>query len=121
VTTPYPALVEGLRAWAAEQDQHIRAAVELLIEHGVWLHRPEFCKLAVRTAAGRREAWISWSDARASFTEGAFLTASSTEVAILDLAIALGENRYRLSSLGAYHSRMVAAAVCRAVGVPKPA
>ena len=41
---------------------------------------------------------------------------SSSELAILDLAVALGENRYRLSIMGDVHSRAIAQAVARALG-----
>ena len=38
-------------------------------------------------------------------------------MAILDLAVALGENRYRLSVMGAANARSIATAVARATGV----
>ena len=40
-------------------------------------------------------------------------------MAILDLAVALGENRYRLSIMGTANARMIAAAVARATGVQR--
>ncbi len=42
--------------------------------------------------------------------------ASTTEMAVLDLAVALGENRYKFSIMGPANSRMIAQAVARALG-----
>jgi hypothetical protein len=106
------ATVAGLRAWTRHHDAHVRAAAELLIEHDFWLRRPDFVRACVHR--GGREAWIDWTAAREFITAGA--VASSSEMAILDLAIALGENRYRLSIMGAVNSRLIATAVARAVG-----
>lgn len=109
-------LVAGLRAWTRDHDPHVRAAVELLIWHGdggYWLRRADFTQACVRITG--REAWIDWDAARKFTDAGA--TASSGELAILDLAVALGENRYRLSIMGSAHSRAIAWAVTRAVGL----
>ena len=46
-----------------------------------------------------RAAWIDWQAARAFADTGP--GASTSQLAILDLAVALGENRYRLSIMGA--------------------
>ena len=93
----------------------VRAAVELLIDHDVWLRRPDFTRTCVRRDA--REAWIDWRAARAFVDAGT--VASTSEMAILDLAAALGENRYRLPVMGAANSRSIATAVARAVGVTR--
>ncbi len=106
-------LVAGLRAWTAEHDPHVRAAVELLIEHEFWLRRPDFTRACVHGT--RREAWIDWQAAREFTHRGA--VASTSQMALLDLAVALGENRYRLSIMGTAHSRWIADAVAQAVGV----
>lgn len=110
------ALVKGLRAWTREHDAHVRAAVELLIWHGgggFWLRRQDFVKAAVVRRRG--EAWIDWDAAREFVDAG--VRASSSEAAILDLAVALGENRYRLSIMGSAHSKAIADAVRQAVGL----
>ena len=107
------ALTAALRAWTRHHDPHVRAAVELLIEHGFWLRRADFTRACVRRDRG--EAWIDWHAARAYVDAGA--VASTSEMAVLDLAVALGENRYRLSVMGAANSRAIATAVARAVGV----
>ena len=106
------AITAGLRVWTRSHDLHVRAAVELLIEHDCWLRRPDFVRACVHR--GPREAWIDWTQARKFINQGA--AASSSEMAVLDLATALGENRYRLSIMGAANSRLIAAAVARAVG-----
>jgi hypothetical protein len=107
------ALVTGLRAWTKDHDPHVRAAVELLIWHGTWLRRQDF----VRAAVVRRHSstWIDWDAARGFAGAGA--RASTSEMAILDLAVALGENRYRLSIMGHAHSRAIARYVAMAVGL----
>jgi hypothetical protein len=105
-------LTAALRAWTRHHDPHVRAAVELLIEHDFWLRRADFTRACVRRDHG--EAWIDWRAARAFTDAGA--VASTSEMAVLDLAVALGENRYRLSIMGAANSRAIAAAVARAVG-----
>jgi hypothetical protein len=110
------ALIAGLRRWTREHDPHVRAAVELLIWHGAggyWLRRADFTTAAVKRDG--REAWIDWDAAREFVDAGA--RASSSEMAILDLVVALGENRYRLSIMGRAHSRAIANAVTAAVGL----
>lgn len=104
-------------AHTKDHDPHVRAAVELLIWHGGWLRRADFTTACVRREAGpaAREAWIDWDAAREFVDAGA--VASTSELAILDLAVALGENRFRLSIMGSAHSRAIADAVRQAVGL----
>ena len=109
------ALVASLRAWTRGHDAHVQAAVDLLIWHEFWLRRRDFTRAAVVTRG--REAWIDWDAAR-EFTDGK-PRSSTSELAILDLAVALGENRYRLSIMGSAHSRAIADAVAQAVGVTR--
>jgi hypothetical protein len=109
------ALVAALRTWIRGHDPHVRAAVELLIEHDVWLRHPDFTRACIVRSGG--EAYVNWVAARAFSDAGA--VASTSEMAILDLAVALGENRYRLSIMGETHSRWIATAVARAVGVAR--
>ena len=61
-----------------------------------------------------REAWINWRKAREFVDTGS--GASTSEMAVLDLAVALGENRYRFCIMGPANSRMIAQAVARALG-----
>jgi hypothetical protein len=105
-------LTAALCAWTRHHDPHVRAAVELLIEHDFWLRRADFTRACVCRGGG--QAWIDWQAARAFVDKRP--GASTSELAILDLAVALGENRYRLSIMGTAHSRWIATAVARAVG-----
>jgi len=76
------ALIAGLRAWTRDHDPHVRAAVELLIEHDVWLRRADFTR--ARIVCSGREAYVNWVAARAFADAGT--VASTSETAILDLA-----------------------------------
>jgi hypothetical protein len=107
-----------LRHWARASDSHVYAAVELLLGHGVWLRRAEFLTAAVRVH--RTSAWITWTAARAAFDAGHFDAASSTERAVLDLAIALGQDRYRLSRMDTSNATAIATAVALAAGLLDP-
>ncbi len=106
------ATAAGLPVWTRSHDLHVHTAVELLIGHHCWLRRPDFVRACVHRRG--REAWIDWAEARKFINEGA--VAFSSEMAVLDLATALGENRYRLPITGAANSRLIATAVARAVG-----
>jgi hypothetical protein len=106
------ALEAALAAWTRHHDPHVRAAVGLLIEHDLWLRRADFTCACVHRDG--RKAWIDWTAARGFADQGP--RASTSELAILDLAVALGENRYRLSIMGTANSRAIADAVARAVG-----
>ena len=46
----------------SHHDPHVRAAVELLIEHEIWIRRADFRRACIDAA--RREAWIDWRKAR---------------------------------------------------------
>jgi hypothetical protein len=100
-----------LRRWTHNHDPHVRAAVELLIEHETWIRRADFQRAIERNV---REAWINWRKAREFADAGS--TASTSEMAVLDLAVALGENRFRFSIMAPANSRMIAQAVARALG-----
>ncbi|ODU01350.1 MAG: hypothetical protein ABS81_20885 [Pseudonocardia sp. SCN 72-86] len=108
--------VIGLRRWARGHSPHVAAAVGLLIVHGTWPARPEFREACVeRDRDGT--CWIDWTQARAAFDAGAFAKASTSEIAVLDLAIALGEDRFRLSRMGPVNARAITDSVAYAVGV----
>ena len=108
----FDTLVVRLRRWTHSHDPHVRAAVELLIEHETWIRRADFQRACVEHDS--REAWINWRKARQFVDAGS--TASTSEMAVLDLAVALGENRYRFSIMGPANSRMIAQAVACALG-----
>ncbi len=109
-----------LRAWAAGMGSHVHAAVELLIGHDTWLRRRDFLTAAV-SVRQPAVAWINWRDAREAFDAGRFDQSSTTERALLDLAIALGENRYRLTAMGNANAAAIATAVALAAGLVNPA
>jgi hypothetical protein len=109
-----------LRAWSAGMDAHVHAAVELLIAHETWLSRRDFLAAAVRVRQPA-VAWINWRDAREAFDTGRFDQSSTTERAVLDLAITLGENRYQLHAMGAGNASLIATAVALSVGLVQPA
>ena len=111
-----PQLVAGLRAWTRTHDAPVRAAVELLIGHDVWLRRADFRSTCVHADRRTGDVWISWSTAQEAFEAGAFDRSSSTERAVPDLAIALAVDRYRLRSMGTQNLRLVVAAVTVATG-----
>ncbi|WP_234027960.1 hypothetical protein, partial [Pseudonocardia dioxanivorans] len=111
---PYAA--EHVRSYA-DNSPHVGAAVALLIAHGTWPAREEFRAYVERDRDGT--CWIDWSDARAAFDAGVFAKASTSEIAVLDLAIALGEDRFRFSRMGPANARVIAEAVAKAVWVTR--
>jgi hypothetical protein len=104
--------VRALRRWTANHDPHVRAAVELLIGHETWIRRADFQRACIER--NTREAWVNWRKARVFVDAGS--VASTSEMAVLDLAVAIGENRYKFSIMGPANSRMIAQAVARALG-----
>lgn len=111
----FDAVAAGLRRWTATHDLHVIAAVGLLTWHEQWLRRQDFQRARVRDdSAIDGSMWINWRQAREFFDSGP--RGSSSELAILDLAVALGENRYRLSIMGDAHSRAIVQAVACALG-----
>ena len=58
---------------------------------------------------------MSWRKAREFL--GSDPLGSTSELAILDLAVALGENRYRFSIMGPGHAGMILDAMRTALGI----
>jgi hypothetical protein len=111
----FDTLVVRLRRWTHSHDPHVRAAVELLCWHEHWLRRQSFQQACIHDdTAIDCSMWINWRQAREFYDSGP--RGSSSELAILDLAVALGENRYRLSIMGDAHSRAIVQAVTSALG-----
>ena len=107
----------GLRRWASGHGPQVQAAVGLLIGHEVWLRRVEFQAVCLhRDPDGCY--WIDWTAARAAFDAGVFTRANVSERAVLDLAIALATDRYRLAVMSTGKARLVADAVAAAAGIP---
>lgn len=112
-------IAAGLREQAAGTP-HKQAAVELLIWHESWLRRATFHKACLVRRGG---VWtIDWTHAR-EFSDRVSAgglgapRASTSEAAILDLAVALGEDRFRLTNFGHAHRRSAAVAFMAACGL----
>jgi hypothetical protein len=115
-------LAAGLRGWARGRTAHEQAAVELLIWHETWLRRPDFKGACITQKAPRLVARIDWYEAR-EFIDWGYarrgeqpVPASSSQRRVLDLAVALGEDRFGLGGLGYAHKRAVAQAFAAACG-----
>src|ERR1017187_2209954 len=113
-------LVAALRAWAANGTNGERAALELLAWHGGWLRRGDFLRECIDYPED--VARISWTAARSfadRVTAGGLDAprASTSEAAILDLAVALGKDQSRLSTRGHAHRRAVVNAFTAAAGL----
>lgn len=94
------------------KDDHRAAAETLLIEHDSWLRRADF-RDCVLYDADDDSALIRWWKVREFLDSGP--RASTSELAILDLACALGEDRFRLSAMGHAHRDMIRTAITAAV------
>ena len=89
-------IAAGLRAWA-EGDRINTAAVELLITHETWIRRADFAAACLDIHEDMTR--IRWSDAR-EFADSPHVPGSTTELAVLRLAVAIGSDEYRLASMG---------------------
>lgn len=95
----------------------------MLIWHETWLRRPDFKGACITQRAPGLVAIINWEGAR-EFADRGYaqrgerpLPASTSQRAVLDLAVALGEDRFRLSGLGHAHKRAAAQAFAAAAGL----
>jgi hypothetical protein len=107
-------LVAGLRRGTSTHDANVRAAVDLLIWHEAWLRRPDFQRACIRHVSGT--PYIKWREAQ-SLTENPPVGASSSQLTVLRVAVALGLDDFGLSGLGHAHRRAVAQAFAEAVGL----
>ncbi|MFI6603818.1 hypothetical protein ACIBHX_46945 [Nonomuraea sp. NPDC050536] len=114
-------LAERLRAGAHDHEPHRQAAIELLIgdTHSAWLDNETFTDMCVYD--NDDAAYINWRAARDAFDNGAFDMCSSSERAILDFAIALGEDRYRFNYMNDRQAELLAVAAIRAIDPKVPA
>jgi hypothetical protein len=113
----HDALVAGLRKWAHGNDPHRKAAVELLIADGYWLSQEDFCQAAVAVPTdGAGTAWIAWDRAGAF---GKQAGASSSQKALLALAVSIGGDRYRLSRMDDRQAELIVRALATASGMEK--
>lgn len=114
--TSHTTLTKKLLTWAKDHNPHVKAAVNLLVEHDYWLRRERFVSAAVVSAVDG--AYIVWRKAREAFDAGEFDRSSTSELAVLDLAISLGEDRFKLGTMGQFNSRIMAVAFADALAVP---
>jgi hypothetical protein len=111
-------VVAGLHRWIDGHDAHVQAAVWLLLAHEVWPRRGDFLRACVNRSPDG-EWWIDFTAARTAYESGGFDHASSTELAVLDLAISLGTDRFRFRAMGPGNARAIATAVAHAVGADR--
>jgi hypothetical protein len=112
--TDFDKTVIALRRWTKDHDPHVKAAVELLIRDAYWLRREDFRAAAV--GADAREAWVRWDEA-ARFRTGLDAGASSSQLAILDIAVAIGSDAFRLSRMNDEQAGAIARAFAEALEV----
>ena len=112
MATDFDTLVTRLRKWTKRHDPHVRAAVELLIEHKVWIRRAGFRQACVHDDRDGT-SWIDW-EATSKFAGSG--PGSETEVAILRLAVDIGSDRYRFSRMGPANSWAIVSAIAAALG-----
>jgi hypothetical protein len=109
-------LAAALRARAAGRASQA-AAVELLAWHESWLRRASFIRACVRHD-GEGLAEINWAKARAFHASGP--RGSTSELDVLDLAIAIGEDRYGLTQKGTQHRVAIVRAIATALSIEAP-
>jgi hypothetical protein len=105
--------VAALRRWAANMDRRDRAAAGLLAWHGHWLRRADFTAAAVEDRGVHLA--VDWRKARAFCDAGP--RGSTSELAVLDLAVTLAEDRFRFGIMGDAHRRAILHAVGVALGL----
>lgn len=108
----YEQAVTGLTAIATDLAPGQAAAVRLLLWHDSWLRRADFRRACL---SGSPPVLFHWRDA-ANFLAAPPRGASSSQVAVLEVAIALAEDRFHLTGLGHAHRRAVAEAFAAALG-----
>jgi hypothetical protein len=121
VTTSPEELASALRKWAATQDGHRRAAVELLIGHGYWLGREDFTDEPICGPVRRShsETWIDWQKARGFSDSSLVQGASTSQIAVLRFAAALGLDLYRLNFTSDEEAAAAVRAVATATGMER--
>jgi hypothetical protein len=115
ITATPAELGEVLRRSADTHDEHVRAAVTLLLRDGYWLTSPAFVTHAVKVTEDG--AYIRWSDAKAARVRGEFSFAGSTALGLLDLALMIGANDFKFSLMNPTQAEQCAEAVANALGL----
>jgi hypothetical protein len=108
----FDTIVHALRRWAEGMDRRDQAAVDLLAWHGGWLRRADFTAAAIENRGVHLA--INWRRAPEFVDAGS--VASTSEMAILDLAVTLAEDRFRFGIMGHAHSQAIVQAVACALG-----
>ena len=111
-------LTDSLKRWAAGNDDRVRAAVGLLIEHDHWLWDEGFTERCVSGDADASFSWIDFAEVKRYYDDGP--PCSTSEAAIL-LAIAdIGSERWQISTMDGRNRARVVRAVAQAAGVTVP-
>lgn len=100
--------------WSTEGTPHVTAALALLAAHGYWPSRDDFFAECVHVD-GDGTAWIGWQAARRFADEHP--GASSSQVAVLNLAVAIATDQYRLSRASDSEAEAAVRAVAAATGM----
>jgi hypothetical protein len=111
--TNYQTMVTALREWTATHDNAVRAAVELLIEHGHWLRNDKFVELCVQNDYGT--TWINWGTAELMVSQRD-LIGSGSELSVLRFAVMIAHDQLGLSSLDRTNRELVVRALADALG-----
>jgi len=110
-----------LRAWTKNHDAHVRAAVELLIQHDHWLWDEGFTSRCVFGNDGI--ACIDFTAVKRYHEEGMSegLPCSTSEAAMLLVIADIGSGRWQIDTMDGRNRQRVADAVMRAAGLaPMP-
>ena len=110
----YEQAAAALAELAPVPPPHEAAAVRLLLWHKTWLQREDF-RRACLTGPPVSRVEIHWRKAAAFLASGPRGT-SSSQVAVLEIAIALAEDEFHLTGFGHAHQRAVAEAFATALG-----
>jgi hypothetical protein len=108
----YQQAVTGLTKAFTEMGPRETAAVKLLLWHESWLRREDFRRACLRADPA---VLLDWR-AAAYFVGDMPVSASSSQIAVLEFAIALAEDKFHLAGLGHAHQRAVAEAFATAFG-----
>ena len=108
----YEQAVTGLTDTAPHLAPREAAAVRLLLWHDSWLRREDFRRACLSASP---TVLLDWR-AAAKFLAAAPVGASSSQVVVLEVAIALAEDKLHLTGLGYAHQRAVAKAFAAALG-----
>lgn len=107
-------LADGLRRWAASNDDSVRAAVELLIEHDHWLWDEGFTARCIRNDRGT--PYVDFAEVRRYHHDGC--PCSESQAVMLLVIADIGTCRWRIPVMDGRNRRRIVQAVARATGVP---